>query len=274
MSEERDRGATSSGVERMGSFAAVLWTVGVWIVFFGLVLSIVPGAGIQFYVGTGFVQLGVYLGGVLLIRRTYMREMPLRSAIALRRPPVLLCLLALIIGVTAQVWIQVLFEFIIARVPLPDSADQAGIEGQVTPVLLGLRIAQLVFFIPLAEELLFRGGLMRPLLVKRTWIEPLVITSLLFCMVHMRWQFAVPLLPLALCLGGLRIVSGSLVPSLLLHMAYNSAALVMGMVPNFNRLISWPVFLGSIALSIACAAGAFIIGRPNAVASRNRALDA
>lgn len=275
MSEERDRGATSSGVERMGSFAAVLWIVGITAVYIGVAILLVRGSGIESHIATGFVQLGVYLGGVLLLRRAYMRDKPLRQLIALRRPPVLMCVFAVLIGASSNVWIELLFEFFIERFPLPPGFDQAGMEGAQSPTLLVLRMVQLALVIPFTEEMLFRGGLLRPLLVKRTWMEPLVITSLLFCMVHyMRWQFAVPILPLALCLGGLRLSSGSLFPSVLLHASFNGAAVASLLIPNLNRYITWPVFIGSIALSLACAAGAFLIGRTNVIAVRNRALDA
>ncbi len=275
MSEEQGRRPTASGALRMGSFAAVLWILGITAVYIGAAIFLVQGSGIESHVAGGFVQLGVYLGAVLLLRRAYMRDKPLRQVIALRRPPVLMCIAAVVIGATSNVWIEVLFEFFVERFPLPPGLDQAGMDGTPSMPMLVIRMVQLALVIPFTEEMLFRGGLIRPLLVKRTWMEPLVITSLLFCMVHyMRWQFAVPILPLALCLGGLRISSGSLFPSVLLHMAFNGAALANLVVPHLSRYITWPVFLGSIAVSLVAAAGAFMVGRTNAVAVRNRALDA
>ncbi|MFO0617276.1 MAG: type II CAAX endopeptidase family protein [Polyangiaceae bacterium] len=260
----------------MSSLAAVIWILGTTIVFVVFAMMLLPAGGLARAVGEGFVQLGVYLGAVLLLRRFYMRDLSLREAVGLRVPPIAMCLLAVVIGVSANVWIQVLFEFILERFPLPGTFDQAGMdESTPSNVLVVIRIAQLAVVIPLAEELLFRGGLMRPLLVKRTWIEPLVITSLLFCMVHyMRWQFAVPILPLALCLGGLRISSGSIIPSLLLHGSYNGASLCVLLFPQINRYITWPIFLGSIALSLLAALAAFVIGKRSTVAAQARAGDA
>lgn len=276
MSEREREGATLPGVGRMSSFAALGWALGVTLAFFGLTVlfAIVAsklGAEDEtiVHVASGVVQFVVYGGAVLFIRARYMRDVPLGRALGFRTPPLVMCLLALVIGATATVWEDAFFQFILKLSPLPEGVDQVGLEGDPPLALVVVRLAELAVLVPFTEEILFRGGLMRPLLAQRTWVEALVITSLLFAMAHFRWQYAVPILPLALCLGGLRLSSGSIVPSMLLHVGYNTSNLVLMMVGG-AKLLTLPVLLGSLFVSALATWGVFKIGETHPRAVKNR----
>lgn len=82
----------------------------------------------------------------------------------------------------------------------------------------------LVVIAPIAEELLFRGYLFGKLRkYAPTWIA-ILITSLLFAIVHFAWNVGLDVFALSIVLCLLRIVSGSLWPSIMLHMLKNSVA--------------------------------------------------
>ena len=82
----------------------------------------------------------------------------------------------------------------------------------------------LVVLAPVAEELLFRGYLFGAL---RRYINPIltiVITSVMFSLVHGNVGVMIDTLALGLVLGTLRQMTGSIWASILLHMAKNALA--------------------------------------------------
>lgn len=279
MSEDREgRGAAEStdGVVRMSSFAAFGWALGATLAFFGVTLlfailsrMVTPTSDLTISIAMGFLQLAIYGPAVVLIRGGYMRRIPLGAALGFRRAPIVLCALAVVIGATATIWEDALFQLAQRYWPLPEGADQVGLGEDAPLVPAMIRLAQVALLTPFTEELLFRGGLMRPLMPKRSWVEPLFITALLFSMAHLRWQYAAPIFPLALCIGGLRILSGSIVPSILLHATFNITGIVI-MVLGGARFITLPVLLGSIFTSLLAAWGALKLGEKHPTAVRNR----
>jgi len=87
-----------------------------------------------------------------------------------------------------------------------------------------LAFIMLVVIAPVAEELLFRGYLFGKLRkYAPLWIS-ILITSLLFAIVHFAWNVGLDVFALSIVLCLLRVVSGSLWPSIMLHMLKNSVA--------------------------------------------------
>ncbi|UTX51192.1 CPBP family intramembrane metalloprotease [Candidatus Saccharibacteria bacterium TM7i] len=83
----------------------------------------------------------------------------------------------------------------------------------------------LVVIAPVAEEVLFRGylfGKLRKAKIK-TWVSVLLV-SLLFAIVHFQGNVGVDVFALSIVLCLLRIFSGSLWPSIMLHMLKNGVA--------------------------------------------------
>ncbi len=97
--------------------------------------------------------------------------------------------------------------------------------GRVTaPTELCLAFVGIVIIAPLAEELLFRGYLFGKL--RRyipTWLA-IFITSALFAAVHGQWNVAIDTFALSIILCLLRVTTGSIWPSILLHMLKNGVA--------------------------------------------------
>lgn len=95
---------------------------------------------------------------------------------------------------------------------------------------LGTRMEYLAAFIalvvlaPVAEEVIFRGYLFGNLRkYVPFWLAALIV-SVLFGFVHGQWNVALDTFALSLVLCSLREISGSLWPSILLHMLKNSVA--------------------------------------------------
>ena len=87
-----------------------------------------------------------------------------------------------------------------------------------------LAFIMLVIVAPIAEELLFRGYLLGKLRkYAPLWIS-ILITSVLFAIVHFAWNVGLDVFALSIVLCVLRVVSGSLWPSIMLHMLKNGVA--------------------------------------------------
>jgi membrane protease YdiL (CAAX protease family) len=87
-----------------------------------------------------------------------------------------------------------------------------------------LAFISLVIVAPVAEEVLFRGYLLGKLRkFAPLWVS-ILITSLLFAVVHFQWNVGLDVFALSIVLCILRAVSGSLWPSILLHMLKNGVA--------------------------------------------------
>jgi len=82
----------------------------------------------------------------------------------------------------------------------------------------------LVVIAPIAEELLFRGYLFGKLRKHAPIWVSILITSVVFAIVHGAWNVGLDVFALSIVLCLLRVVSKSLWPSILLHMMKNSIA--------------------------------------------------
>ncbi len=82
----------------------------------------------------------------------------------------------------------------------------------------------LVIVAPIAEEILFRGYLFGKLRKYVSLWVAILITSLLFAIVHFQWNVGIDVFVLSIVLCLLRVYSGSLWPAILLHMLKNGVA--------------------------------------------------
>jgi membrane protease YdiL (CAAX protease family) len=87
-----------------------------------------------------------------------------------------------------------------------------------------LAFISLVIVAPVAEEILFRGYLLGKLRKYAPLWLSILITSALFGFVHFQWNVGIDVFVLSIVLCLLRVVSGSLWPSILLHMLKNGVA--------------------------------------------------
>ena len=87
-----------------------------------------------------------------------------------------------------------------------------------------LAFIMLVVVAPVAEEILFRGYLFGKLRKYAPLWAAIGVTSLVFAIVHFAWNVGLDVFALSTVLCLLRVVSGSLWPSILLHMMKNGIA--------------------------------------------------
>lgn len=112
----------------------------------------------------------------------------------------------------------------------------AGLTGSpVTLILIGLIAATIA---PFFEELLFRGFI-QPL-VSRTFgaVTGILLTALIFGSLHgpeysWQWQYALAITFVGAVLGWVRYRFDSIIPSTLLHGAFNSVAVVALVISKF-----------------------------------------
>lgn len=190
----------------------------------------------------------------LMVRR-YAPESPLREFLAIRPTNVAVYPLAIAFGVSIWFPLVWLLNVIIARYPMPASEVAESLaETSPTRWLSALFVGLIG---PIAEEVICRGALVRPLLARAVVQSPFsftppeaaerttplppggrqsarwevaLITATLFTWLHMQWQLFPVLFVVAVALGALRVASASLIPGVLLHMAFNSTAIVLTML--------------------------------------------
>lgn len=137
--------------------------------------------------------------------------------------------LAIVVGVAATIFGGWLTQWLAHGQSVTQNIQQL---GEKTP--LGWRIPLALMAVsvaPLVEELLFRGVLLSALLQRWGSGAAILLSSLLFALLHvpgLNWQLiALPdLLLLALALAWLRLRSGSIWPGVLAHGTYNLMAVV------------------------------------------------
>ena len=103
-------------------------------------------------------------------------------------------------------------------------AQDTGFAQIATQLEYILAFVSLVVVAPISEEILFRGYLFGKLRKYVPVWGAVLITSLLFAIVHFQWNVGLDVFALSIVLCLLRVVSGSLWPSILLHMLKNGIA--------------------------------------------------
>lgn len=116
--------------------------------------------------------------------------------------------------------------------------QDTGFTSLTEPYQYILAFVTLVVMAPFAEELLFRGYLYGKLRRYASVIVSMVVTSLLFAVVHGQWNVGVDVFVLSLALTGLREMTGSIWAGVVVHMLKNGLA--------FYLLFINPVFLHTI----------------------------
>lgn len=116
----------------------------------------------------------------------------------------------------------------IAKVVLPfvdfEQPQDVGFDQLFTSYEYILAFVTLVVIAPIAEEILFRGYLFGKLKKHVPIWAAILITSFLFAIAHGAWNVGIDVFVLSIVLCLLRVISGSLWPSILLHMIKNGVA--------------------------------------------------
>ena len=120
----------------------------------------------------------------------------------------------------------------------PEQIQDTGFSQISQQYEFALAFIMLIIIAPVAEEILFRGYLLGKLRQHvPVWLA-IIITSVLFGIVHGAWNVGIDVFALSIVLCLLRILTKSLWPSILLHMLKNSVA--------FYLLFINPTLLGTL----------------------------
>jgi membrane protease YdiL (CAAX protease family) len=264
----------------MSFFAAAMWSTSALLILDVLAELLKKVRGLdQIDLVSGVLCESIAFLLILFVMLTvHERERPLSDALALRRPPLGLCLLAVAIGIAMHGPLTLISTAIYDRYPLPETEVELMRAWLTAPTVrqkVGL-VAAAGLLGPIVEEMFFRGGMLRSLRRENTPGLTVIGVSLLFAiahvdLAHLDLRNFVPTLLGGLAMGFLRILSGSLWPSILLHVAFNSGTVVVALMSGpdadlFTRNQNWVAAL--VTLGLVALYGAVAVRSPRCVDAR------
>jgi membrane protease YdiL (CAAX protease family) len=272
------------GPRPMPPFVAVGWALGATLLFVllaSMTISVRPAAAVDL-VSQVACQAGAYLLVIFFILRVHAPDASVRAFLAFRSTNLAFYVLAVLLGAALVAPADALSTAIIHRFPPPPSDDSIFeiFQSVSLPRKLMMGAAACVVG-PILEELLFRGAIWKPLRQSyRGLVTPTIVTTaLLFGMVHMEWQRAIHVGLIGLCLGFIRKVSGSIVPSMLVHITFNTIPLCAAAILSRpgGPEVDLPVplwFAASCCFVVAALLGLLhLLGKRSSVALRAQELD-
>lgn len=189
-------------------------------------------------------EIALAAGALLFIR---LEGLPVAETLRLRWPSAgTMALSALLglglwaIGVIVNLIASLLFGY---TAPMPPT-----VFPRTLPEALAMLLATVVAA-PLCEETMFRGYIQRAYARRSPWIG-IGAGGLIFALFHLRFQGVFALIPIALALGFLAWRTQSLLPSIVLHAAYNSISSLVLIATTF---LSMQV-VGGVVLALICTA--------------------
>jgi membrane protease YdiL (CAAX protease family) len=262
----------------MSFFAAAMWSVSaIAALDFFLALVLVSAgqpAGLDL-VSRVLCEAAAFLTTLLLLTLVHERERPLRDVLALRRAPVSLLVLGVLVGLALQGPVDLVADVIYARYPLPQ--DQIDLLHQLFDVkALHLQIALVLacgVVGPVVEEMLFRGGIFRGLRRLHGAGTTVLGIAVFFALAHREPRNFLPDLMGGLAMGYVRSVSGSLWPAILVHAAFNATSAILALVagPETDVLTTWQNVGAAVLCAILLALFGWIAGRSEVCAAGREA---
>jgi membrane protease YdiL (CAAX protease family) len=266
----------------MTAWAAAGWVFAMTAVFFTLwqVFASVRDSAKEDEI-TGFgCQAIAYLLGLFGIIRFYGPESSIRQFIAMRRTSWVFYPIAILLGFAATFAADALLTAILHRFPMPGDDNLSSAFNGISRLKQFLIALEVAFAGPLIEEIVFRGAIFGPL--KKAYPRHLVIivTAVLFALVHIVWQRFLPLVLLAVCLGYLRSWSGSMLPTFLFHASFNALAVAAtyyqyraGKPIEIPDRLEIPVVVGSVVSVVLLMALAWLVAKRSEAAANARLAD-
>jgi membrane protease YdiL (CAAX protease family) len=228
---------------------ALLWTAACHGLFQLVAYGIFLTRGALDLVTLGAAQALVYVSSIFVILRRYEPRLELRQSLALRPTDFRLALIGLGLGVCLKLPAESLSALVERLFPSEEGellARAALYRTESIGQVLSL-IAVLCISAPLVEESFFRGATHGRLLAhgQRTAAS---VSAGAFVIVHPDVRHWPALAIVAAALSCLRLTSGSLLPCLALHVAFNATgvlALVTGAASATRPLDMGPILLSS-----------------------------
>jgi hypothetical protein len=191
-----------------------------------------PAAATDLVNGFG-CQLIAYLAALFLILRVHAPEGSIREILGFRGTHPAFYPLGLLLGLALVVPVNALYDLLERRWPSSTASDDRLMElllAASTPKKVLLGVIMIVAG-PLLEEVFFRGALLSPLRRAHALGVSVLVTSGLFAVAHDSWQMWAPIAVVGIALGLVRVASGALAPSFLVHATFNA-------VPFYSVLAS------------------------------------
>jgi membrane protease YdiL (CAAX protease family) len=220
-----------------------------------VMVSLLFGSSNLAVIAAGPAELLLMIPAARLIARLYGdRDSQKAFALGAVSPPELL--IGASLGIVLHLPAGYLGALVERRFPTPPELLKAQLH-QLTPsspvLALGMLLSVAVI-VPFAEELFFRGALFGALARSGPAFVAIWTTSIAFALAHQEPRNWAPLLVIALVLGMLRSLGGSIWSGIALHAAFDAATLS---VVFMNRPVDVKPQEGSWQLAaIGCALGA------------------
>lgn len=231
--------------------AALLMWVGL-----GAIVALRPSSATDI-VTHGAVEAIALLLTVFFILRVHAPERSALAALGVRPTHPGLAAVAVALGAVLHIPAESMRLFVYQLAPRPESelarrALLLGTDGWADVLALILVVACVA---PLVEELLVRGALFGPLVRSSSASTAVAVTTVAFVVLHLFEWRDIPALVLAGgALGYLRGATGSLLPPLAMHVAFNATtvlALYTGAASATQPLdVGWPVTVGGWGVTL------------------------
>jgi membrane protease YdiL (CAAX protease family) len=261
---------------KINVFQVILWTFGGYFLvrLVGLLLLQITPSFQHDFVPQAATLCAVYLALCAL----FAGRRPGRSwseTFATRRTNPWLIIFAFFLGIVVCVPADAFADFIERLAPM-DKALKEQLERALKPRSMAHGVALFMFIAgiaPFAEELFFRGALYTGLRPSHTPLSAGWTTAVFFTLSHDEPRFWPSILILAGLLATVRAVSGSLWPSVFMHVAFNATSLAVFLAPPPFKDPSLVVVFGCIPIALALLGLMVWIGRHSESADRARRVD-
>ena len=160
--------------------------------------------------------------------------------------------LCMTINISMSVMVSILSEALKSTgITVPDADFSITKPDTLTIVV---QVLYIIFVGPGAEEIIYRGIILTLLKPFGKWLA-VVVSALVFGLMHGNIPQAVPAIAGALVYGLVAIHCNSIIPSILIHIANNALASYM----DFADVFGWPEQIYHICLIITTLAGIYIL---------------
>ncbi|MEM9195154.1 MAG: CPBP family intramembrane glutamic endopeptidase, partial [Myxococcota bacterium] len=177
----------------------------------------------------GMVQLVAFGAALAFGLRLFASNSGLREALRLRPVPLSLIFWSMMLGVSLQFPLAEVGNYLFEIWPMPVE-EQLARQRMLRPTSVGHALSlifALVVVAPVAEELLFRGLLLPRLAVRYGAPIGLLLTSVVFGLIHLSLVTSVYAAVGGVILGFVALRTRSTIPAIVAHAAINSVPLLL-----------------------------------------------
>jgi membrane protease YdiL (CAAX protease family) len=258
-------------IRPMTYMGAALWATGIHIAFLWIdtaVVAVREGAS-RDLVAHIICQVAAYAFGLFLLLRVHGPHTSIRRFVGMRATNPMLVVLGALLGLAVTGPAHAIFDAIEARWPQEEGAvDLVELFFEVGRGQQALIVVGMVLLGPFVEELVYRGALFGTLRQGKRPHAVVLVTAVFFSLIHLEPRRMPPIFLVGLLLGYLRHASGSLLPAIALHTAFN--AVPFGLLLYLGRARATQIELPDWVLAASLAVCALLICAVHLIAQRSR----